>query len=58
MGFLKRRKKSYKPIPLEPEYIRRLVCSDTGLLANIGCPTVEIAKFIEGKEPLDKCAQH
>ena len=46
-----------EPTP-EPVYVRRLVCSDTGLLSNKYCPTVEVARFVKGTEPTDKCTRH
>lgn len=42
----------------KPEYVSKLVCSKTGFLSNQHCPTVEIARFLKGKEPLIKCTLH
>ena len=48
----------YEETPPEPEYVNRLLCSDTWLLSNIHCPTVEVSRFIKGTEPVDKCVKH
>lgn len=55
MKTFKKKKENASP---EPEYVQRLVCSDTGFLCNKYCPTVEVGRFIRGKEPLIKCTLH
>jgi penicillin-binding protein 1A len=38
--------------------LSRLVCTETGLLANPSCPTTEIELFREGSEPTGYCNVH
>jgi penicillin-binding protein 1A len=38
--------------------ITRLVCSETGMLANDACPTVTNELFSEGSEPTEYCTAH
>ena len=44
--------------PVPSGVISRLICIETGLLANPACPTTEIELFREGSEPTGYCNVH
>ena len=41
-----------------PQGMSRLICTETGLLANPACPSTEIELFREGSEPTGYCNVH
>ncbi|HEY2924984.1 MAG TPA: hypothetical protein VGJ98_08485, partial [Candidatus Eisenbacteria bacterium] len=38
--------------------VSRLICTETGLLANPACPSTEIELFREGSDPTGYCNVH
>jgi penicillin-binding protein 1A len=44
--------------PVPSGVVSRLVCTETGLLANPACPSTEIELFREGSEPTGYCNVH
>ena len=44
--------------PVPSGVVSRLICVETGLLANPGCPSTEIELFREGSEPTGYCNVH
>ncbi len=44
--------------PVPSGVVSRLICTETGLLANPACPSTEIELFREGSEPTGYCNVH
>jgi membrane carboxypeptidase/penicillin-binding protein len=44
------------PVPMG--VVNRRVCTETGLLANPGCPSTDVELFREGDEPSGYCNVH
>jgi penicillin-binding protein 1A len=50
-----------KPVsgfPVPSGVVSRTICAQTGLLANPGCPEIEVELFREGSEPTGACNVH